>query len=447
MGDWRDAANVEQGEAAYAVSEVVDDDAEKPVTWDVTTLVKEWAEETYPNQGIFLRVVEGKGPIVFASREHSNVALHGKLRLVGDNGSVTLAPSADTYLTRSTYRTQGESKELRVSGAREHLLIRFDLTGMQDIGQVSKATLILTTLRQYGSGKIGVFRCRQGDDGPPSAPTLGLAARYPFDRGIDVDEDVVFATSFESKEWQNEWSRAEPKQRIGTIGEDSGFRKFESFNGKALQALIAKGETTGLNTVYKFREKTEQEPEEVYFRYYLRLADDWNQTVQGGKLPGISGTYGRGGWGGRKSDGINGWSARGLFRMTIPDGNPLAGRTPVGFYCYHADMRGSYGTNWIWAKNYLGYLNINQWYAIEQYCRLNTPGKHNGVLRAWIDGQLAFEKNDVRFRLTGDLRIEQIWLNVYHGGTIPSPYDQHVFIDNVVIAKKYIGPVVRSSSD
>ena len=42
------------------------------------------------------------------------------------------------------------------------------------------------------------------------------------------------------------------------------------------------------------------------------------------------------------------------------------------------------------------------------------------------------------------LKIEQIWMNVYHGGKKPSPYDQHLFIDNVVIARKYIGPMKRA---
>jgi hypothetical protein len=39
------------------------------------------------------------------------------------------------------------------------------------------------------------------------------------------------------------------------------------------------------------------------------------------------------------------------------------------------------------------------------------------------------------------LKIEQIWMNVYHGGTTPSPRDQHLYVDNVVVAKKYIGPM------
>jgi hypothetical protein len=74
----------------------------------------------------------------------------------------------------------------------------------------------------------------------------------------------------------------------------------------------------------------------------LRLADDWNQTLQGGKMPGISGTYGIAGRGGRKSDGRNGWSVRGAFHLSIPQDNS-GGLRPIGTYCYHADMRGQYG--------------------------------------------------------------------------------------------------------
>ncbi|MCP4782979.1 MAG: DNRLRE domain-containing protein [Fuerstiella sp.] len=441
MGDWRDANDIEQGDAAYAVAKVVDDDTLKPVRWDVTTLVKEWVGGIHPNQGMFLRISDGRGPIMFGSRESPDVALHPKLEVTGKAGAVSFDLVADTYLTKSTYRSQGQADELRVSAAPDHLLIRFDLKQAATPGAISKATLVLQTTKQFGSAAIGVFRCRQGHDELPSMPALGIAARHENDRGIAEDPDVIFATGFEHSKWQSEWTRAEPKDRIDTIDVDGQFEKFQPLQGKALRSQIAKGTTTGLNTIYKFNDQIGHEPEEIYFRYYLRLADDWNQTVQGGKLPGISGTYGEAGWGGRRSNGTNGWSARGLFRRTVPAGNPLAGRTPIGFYCYHADMKGAYGTNWVWSKDYRGYLETNRWYAIEQYCRLNTPHEKNGVLRAWVDGYLAFEKTDVRFRLTDELRIEQVWMNFYHGGTIPSPHDQHVFIDNVVIAKSYIGPM------
>ncbi len=446
MGDWRDANDTAQGDVAYAVSEVIDNDTRKSVRWDVTTLVKEWTTQKSPNKGMFLRVTDGRGRIVFASRESPDASLRPTLEVTGADGSIRLVATADTYLTASTYRCQGQAEQLRVSVAPEHLLVRFDLDKLTAVGAISAATLVLHSTEQYGSATIGVFRCGQGHDEPPTQPVLGLAANYKDDQGIAADPVVIFATGFERDDWQDEWTVAEPMDKIDTIAADATFENFEALQGRALRSRIAKGALTALNTTYKFGQETGAEPEEIYFRYYLRLGDDWNQTLQGGKMPGISGTYGRGGWGGRKSDGINGWSARGLFRMTVPDGNPLGGTTPVGFYCYHADMEGSYGTNWIWNKDYRGYLKRNRWYAIEQYCRLNTPDENDGVLKAWVDGRLAFEKTDIRFRRTDELKIEQVWMNVYHGGKLASPHDQHVFIDNVVIARRYIGPMVTSSN-
>ncbi|MCA9195762.1 MAG: hypothetical protein KDB03_28530 [Planctomycetales bacterium] len=94
----------------------------------------------------------------------------------------------------------------------------------------------------------------------------------------------------------------------------------------------------------------------------------------------------RAGWGGRKVDGTDGWSARGLFK------GQKNGRTPIGFYCYHADMRGKYGDNWVWEDNGFTGLENNRWYSVEQHVRLNTPGKNDGVLRAWVDDKLVLNQ-------------------------------------------------------
>ena len=55
-------------------------------------------------------------------------------------------------------------------------------------------------------------------------------------------------------------------------------------------------------------------------------------------------------------------------------------------------MAGDYGDIWVWQNGYRGFLEKNRWYSIEQYLKLNTPGENDGVLRAWVDGRLAFEK-------------------------------------------------------
>ena len=249
-------------------------------------------------------------------------------------------------------------------------------------------------------------------------------------------EDIVFSTDFESAEWYKEWGIDKPEATTDTVSRDPE-RQFEPLRGKALRVRVPAGSNTGSNLRFQFAKRTGAEPEQIYFRYYLRFGSDWDPEIQGGKLPGISATYNRAGWGGRPVNGRDGWSARGSF------GRYQNGETAVGFYTYHMDMKGKYGSIWNWDRDRLGYLKNNRWYAIEQYIQLNTPGKSDGVMRAWIDGKLAFEKTDVRFREVPDLKIEMVWLNVYQGGTKPAANDDYMFIDDVVIARKYIGPAVR----
>ena len=438
LGDWRDARDQPQGDRPFAEATVADDDTARTVHWDVTALIRQWLAGEHQNQGFFLRG-EG-GTIVFSSREHPAAAQRPKLVIRGEKGNVTLEADADTFLDASTYRSQGTADELRVSGRPLNALLRFDLERAREVGPVAEATLELFTTAQYGEATIGVFRCAQGHNEPPAPPRLGLAANYPGDRGIGDDPAVVFFADFEAEDWAARWSHAAPRETIDTVAADPS-RRFEPLQGRALRARIPIGSHTALNTLYRFQRETGAEPEEIFFRYYLRLADDWDQSVEGGKMPGISGTYGVAGWGGRPSDGTNGWSARGAFHRTIPEDNPLGGLHPMGTYCYHADMQGRYGSTWLWTRGYRGFLENNRWYSVEQQLRLNTPGEQDGVLRAWIDGRLAFEKTDIRFRREEELKIEQVWMNVYHGGSRPSPRDQHLYIDNVVIATQYIGPM------
>ena len=77
---------------------------------------------------------------------------------------------------------------------------------------------------------------------------------------------------------------------------------------------------------------------------------------------------------------------------------------------------------------------------------MNTPGKNDGILRAWVDGLPAFEKTDIRMRDTDALKIEAVWLNVYLGGSWTARSDHHLYIDNVVIAKTPIGPMTKVDS-
>ena len=425
MGDWLDAGGKPQGDAPFGETEI---SAEGAVAWDVTPLVRKWLDGSLPNRGFFVRSLSGGGTYRFRSREHADASQRPLLVVDGKS----LAPEADTFLERSTYRGMGGGDSLTLS-SNNPVLLRFPLEGVR--APVTKAELRLFVHAASGARtRAGVFQCDSGLPTTPAAPVAGLAERYPEDRGIGKDPAVYLFSDFEGDDWGRAWSRgADAPTLTPTPAEHQG---------RALRVRIPKGTNTGMNVEYLFAKQAGGEPEEAYLRYYLRISGDW-KTLQGGKMPGIAGTYGKAGWGGRKVNGTDGWSARGSFSVAPPEGNPLAGLVPVGNYVYHADMEGQYGDIWNWLDGYGGLLEKNRWYCLEQYVKLNAPEKKDGVLRAWVDGRPAFEKTDLRFRTVDRLKVEKVWMNVYHGGTQPVDRDVHLTIDNVVIARQYVGPMAK----
>ncbi len=257
---------------------------------------------------------------------------------------------------------------------------------------------------------------------PPAVSEAGLANR----------NDILLFSDFEKDDWWRDWgSRGNPKNCELVEGEGVfGGR------GKSLRVTVKSGDHYGTSVSYKFKRQVGAEPDEICFRYYMKLDEDWKHATFGGKMPGFGGTYGRAGWGGRPVNGSNGWSARGLF--THPKGQ---GSSAIGYYCYHADMRGRYGGEWRFKPK----LTHGRWHCIEMYVKLNSlpagggRGANDGILRGWIDGQSAYEKTDIRFRDVGTLKIETVWLDVYHGGPAVPPRDIHVWFDNMVIARGPIG--------
>lgn len=291
---------------------------------------------------------------------------------------------------------------------------------------------------EMGEGKPGFYRWATGVVVAGALVASGLLTSHCTAADAEtggVKSAVLFTCDFESADWFKAWGVRRTPQNCELVAADAE-RKFEPWVGKALRIKINQGDHYGTSIEYRFQRQHGFEPEEIYFRYYLRLGHDWTAT-RGGKLPGVAGTYGRAGWGGRPVDGTDGWSARGLFE------GRTEGKTAVGFYCYHMDMRGRYGSQWLWNRDGLGFLDNNRWYCLEQHVKLNTPGKADGVMRGWVDGQLVFEKTDVRMRAVAKLRIEMVWLNVYYGGTWTAPRDMHLYIDDVAISREPIGPAQR----
>ena len=378
------------------------------------------------------------GTVDFSSREAEDRATQPSLELRWDDGRTErLAPSADTYFSCPTHRSLGSEALVKVS-ATESALLEFPFVARP--GQrVVEASLVLTSPKQYGRGlTVGAFGARLGGGGSTAARETGLSDPLQRDAGVVSLPDVLYAEDFEDPtRWRVLLSDPSTQPSLATVADDRD-NGFEALAGKALRVTILRDTYTALNHHFRFAQLAGGEPDEAYFRYYLRLGSHWDPVVDGGKLPGFAGIYGTAGWGQRRADGSNGWSARGAFLRSADAG--ANAKRAIGTYAYAANTGGGLGEVWGWNLGPTGLLEKNRWYAVEQHVKLNTPGLADGILRVWVDGQLAFVKANLRYRDTPKLKIESVWMNVFHGGVTKTDRDLTLYIDNLVIARRYIGP-------
>jgi hypothetical protein len=436
LGDWSDAAGTPQGDVPFSEA-VVAREATR-VEIDVTALVQRWTSGELRADGMFIRGSGGEATM--HSREAADASVRPTLILATDTGEVTLSPEADTGISESTTSALGENTTFRLSRA----LLRFPRDAFA-LRTISAATLVLHRVSPSGGAVTArVFACRQPRTVMPVEH--GFAADYELDRGIAEHPDVYAAMDFSG----DAWTRAgEPlwEGRGGVVIDETDAAEvangFVPIDGPAARWGFAEGRNGGGGATLAFPE--DAQPDEVYSRYYLRLGNNFTPTVDGGKMPGFS--FRPGGsptcnGGSRDTTGTHCWSARGSFGLLPPAANPLAGFVGLGYYVYHPEQEGSYGSGWAWNLGYDGRVTQGRWYAVEEYVRVNSvPGSHDGILRAWVNGRLVFEKTDILFRNTEEIHVGEVWYNIYHGGTAPAPHDMYFWVDNLVVARSYIGPM------
>jgi hypothetical protein len=85
----------------------------------------------------------------------------------------------------------------------------------------------------------------------------------------------------------------------------------------------------------------------------------------------------------------------------------------------------------------------DRWYCVELMVHANTPGRNDGEVKYWIDGQLAGDFPDLNVRSISTLKLDRahLGLTAVHTERINKKWH-----DNVVIATKYIGPMVSATT-
>lgn len=218
--------------------------------------------------------------------------------------------------------------------------------------------------------------------------------------------------------------------------------------GKGLKSVMKTGAHWGASGWWYFDSHGLSQPDELYWRYWLRFDDDFYIGPPArGKLPGPASLAGSGCRGGVPTTTTYPcFSARMLFsRDYRPWGDPLYpngpnGVTLIGFYAYHLDSPSNRGDIWTWDPA-VATLDNGKWYCVEGRIKLNTPGAHNGILQGWVDGQPAFDRTDIAFRRSGEgsMHVKSFWFDNYYGGSETSPAVNEVQFDSLALSDQKIG--------
>lgn len=258
----------------------------------------------------------------------------------------------------------------------------------------------------------------------------GLAAKYPGDAGIERDPDVLFVESFETESWRKTWQEiSHPASK-----EIESDPKLVLAGRQALRLpFTPEAGDTGAGWMNYWWDGSD----EVFLRYYFRLSKggDWrnNKLLQlHGHQRGVR--YGPGA--GKRPTGLD----------TVCSGTRVGGDqgppwTRVMLYTYWPGQKGDWGDNVMPNQGVQPAIQEEAWTCYEVMVKMNEVGKQNGEQRLWIDGKLVIEQTGLEWRKTDKLVLNTIMIST-NTSQPPKPGQKRtVWIDGVVLAKRYIGPI------
>lgn len=282
----------------------------------------------------------------------------------------------------------------------------------------------------------------------PLPAAEGLAAKYPGDAGIEKDPAVLFADNFESGDMAK-WD----EKRGGVV-----MAAAQPNSGRwCVQVVMERGKNTGGDAIKWFMPGADA----VYARFYVKFSPNYQYSHH---FVWLSANLPRNKW---SSFGKAGLKPDGTYYSTAMEPWFAWGRNPppgeVNLYAYFLDMTIDPKMNKYWGNGFFPpgpdrgrdagdhrvIPKLNQWQCWEFMLQANTaPGKADGRQAMWVDGKLAGEFTGIRWRDNPDLKVNCLWLEHYgyDPGDPTKRYwqeSQSVWFDDVVVARQYIGPMVK----
>jgi hypothetical protein len=315
---------------------------------------------------------------------------------------------------------------------------------------------VLISLGCHGMGSFAL---------PPSRID-GIASRYYEDNGIAEDSDVILFEDFEI--WQDnnppstrEWDVYKNASTSTKVVPGKVSNGISISQGKNIIEIacwsVGQGEEVG-GIAYKLGNYDHPDEglgpgyEEIFIRYYMKFDEKYRIVPNHGvNIGGRDVNLKDAAWVGMA--GFPDISSAGYFFSGLePAGLFGDQEIELDIYSYHIDKRGAWGESF--RQEVVIPIKVGEWHCIERHLKLNyvapdsSEVSFDGIEELWIDGKLSTRIEGIRYRKVPHLRITFISLETYYH-RLPKEFDVSnpikVYIDNIVIASKYIGPVSSNS--
>lgn len=307
----------------------------------------------------------------------------------------------------------------------------------------------------------------------------GIAAEYPGDARIETDARVIFAEDFEQAAsvgaLRKRWDEVK-NAGIISLSEDV---PPASGGSRSLMMTHVGGESNGGHLYRRLRPGYKKLHVRFYVKFDPQCAPIHHFFHVGGYNPPT-----------RWPQGGAGVRPRGHERLTTGV-EPFGNSWQWDYYTYWMEMRGSPPRGQTWGNTFIRDPELKaergKWVCAELMMKMNEPvTEHNGEMALWIDGKLVshlgegfpkgkwvYDKftpnqggrcirwSDAKrgperfsvpaggapfegFRWRRDPRLELnfLWILLYITKA-PQGHVSKVWFDNIVVAKEYIGPIVK----
>jgi len=102
---------------------------------------------------------------------------------------------------------------------------------------------------------------------------------------------------------------------------------------------------------------------------------------------------------------------------------------PFSFYTYWPGMTCCYGNVQFQPSPKVA-LVTGQWQEVVFHIKLNTPGQSDGLQEVWLNGVKKLSQQNMRWRTTTDLRLNEVRFDNYMPG---GPQTQYLWVDDITV--------------